>query len=161
MHDFHPVTGAPQAFPHVFGNHHRAMLSSRTSKRDRQITLSFMDVMWKKVDEKIRDSLDELTALREGANVACHFRIASRKRPELWNKVRIRQEPHVKDKVSIFRNPMSKPEAHARDQEVFAGLLFFESLRDIGPKFVNIELRGIDDQICDRSDGTQVLPFSG
>ena len=79
--------------------------------------------------------------------------MASGERPELGNEVRIGQEAHVEDQVSVFGHALAKAETHARNQGILVAFAALEALRQHSTQFVNIELRGVDHQIGQRLTG--------
>ena len=65
MHDFHPISGLPQMFAHLFGNHDGTVLAASAAEGDGQVALPFMNVVRQQVHQKIGDARDELLSLRE------------------------------------------------------------------------------------------------
>ena len=159
MHDFHAVSGAAQVFSDFLGDHDGTVLSPRAAERDRQIALAFMNVMRQQVDEQLGNTRDELARLRERADVPGDSGIASRQRPKFRNKVRVGQEADVEDQVGVFRNTLTKSEAHAGNENAFFRGLFLKTLGDVSAKLVHIELRGVDDEVGNRPNGAQVAAF--
>ena len=45
MHHLHAITRFAQPLAHVFRNHHRTMLPAGATETDRQIALSFPDIV--------------------------------------------------------------------------------------------------------------------
>src|SRR6516162_8660830 len=123
------------------------MLASGASKRNRQVTLAFPDVVRNQVDQQFGNALDKLARLRKRPDVLGDSGMPPRKRPELWYKVRIGKEAHVEHKVGIFRNTLTKAKADARDQYVLLTISALKALRQQGTQFVHVKLGGIDDQV--------------
>ncbi len=117
MNDLHRVSGFLQPLSHVFGNHHRAVLSTGASKTDRQIALAFMHVVRQQVDQQIGNAVDEFLGLREGPYVPCNLRIAPGERTKRGHEMRIGQESNVKYQVGVVRNAVLKTKADARNQD--------------------------------------------
>src|SRR5579859_1205242 len=65
MHDLHAVSCLPQALADVFRNHDRAMLATGASERNRQITLTFPDVVGQEVNQQFGNPIDEFLSLRK------------------------------------------------------------------------------------------------
>src|SRR5581483_3904085 len=101
-----------------FGDHHRAMLPTRAAERDRQIALTLLDVVRQEINQKLRNARDELLRLRKRADVLGDPGVASGKRPEFRDKMRVRQEADVENEVCIFGHAMAKAEADAGDEDV-------------------------------------------
>src|SRR4029077_18147217 len=128
-------------------DHHGAMLSAGAAEGNRQVALPFVNVMRKQVDEQVGDAGEELGSLWERTNVFGDTRVAPCKRTELGDEVRVGQKADVEDEIGVLGHALTKSEAHAGDQDTFFRGLFLESLGDVGAKFVNVELRSIDDEI--------------
>ena len=90
---------------------HRPVLSARTSKRNRKITLAFFDVMRQQKLEHIGRLLQKLRRLRKIPHILRHLRMLARQLPELRNKVRIRQKPHIEHHIRIRRHTILESEA--------------------------------------------------
>ena len=159
VHDFHTVSGVTKMLADFLSDHHGAMLSARAAEGDRQVALPFVNVVRQQVDEQVGDARDELASLREGANVLGDVRVASCKRTELGDEVRVGQKSDVEDEVGVLGHALTKSEAHAGDQDAFFRGLFLESLGDVGAKLVNIELGSVDDEIGDGADRCEVAAF--
>src|SRR5260370_14468338 len=69
MRDLHFVSRFPQPLADIFGDHHRAVLSARTSEADGQVALSLANVVRQQVDQQFRDAVNELLRLRERSYV--------------------------------------------------------------------------------------------
>src|SRR6266851_3249881 len=159
MDHLHPISRLPQVSADVSGNNDRTMLSPSATETNGQVALAFMDVVRQQVNQQIGDALDEFLGLGERADILRHARVASCQRAKLWHKVRVGQEPHVKDEVGILGHAMTKAETHARDQDAFLARLLAETLRNVGPQFMDVELRGVDDEIGQPADRAQMAPL--
>src|SRR5215467_3277345 len=136
MYDLHFVSCLAQPVADVLRDHHRTMLTSRTPERDRQVALSFMDVVRQQIDQQLRNARDEFLRLRKRSYIARHLGIASRKRPELRDKMRIGKKANVKYQVGVFGHSMLESETYARHQDVLVGLLLVEPRRDVGAQLM-------------------------
>ena len=113
MHDLYAISRFPQPFTDLFRNHHRAMLAAGTTKRNRQVALSLVDVMRQQVHQQFRYPLNEFFCLRKRPDVLGYARMTSRERAKLRHEMRIGQKAHVEHQVGILRHPMFESEAHA------------------------------------------------
>src|SRR5258708_37310980 len=139
MRDFYPVAGFLQTLGDVFGDHDGAVLAPGTAERDCQITFSFMNVVWQKVNQEIRDALNKFKRLRERTDVLCDFGIASSERAELRDKMGVGQKAYVKDQVGILGHAMPESEADAGNQNISAFFLLLQELDDVRTQLVDIE----------------------
>src|SRR3954465_5397180 len=90
--DAYLVSGFLQVLSDVLRDHHRAMLSAGAAEADRQVALPFIHVMRQKIDQQLRDALDELARLGKGLHVADNLGMASGERAKFRNEVRIGKE---------------------------------------------------------------------
>ena len=150
---FHPVSRFLQSLGHVFRNHYGPVLASGTAESNRQIAFAFVNVMRQKVDEQIRDALDELGGLRKRADVFCDPGMAARERAKFRHEMRVGQKTNIEDQVGIIGNAVLESEADAGNQNVFALLFFLKELIDVSPQLVHIELLGVNHQVSDGTDG--------
>src|SRR5258708_13455588 len=159
MDHLHPVSRLPQIPGDIFGNHDRTMLSPSATETNSQEGVGFMGGVGEQVYQQIGDTLDEFLGLRERADILRHSRVASCQRAKFWHKVRVGQESYVKDQVGILGHAMTKAETHARDEDAFFARLLAETLSNVSPQFMDIELRGVDDEIGQPADRAQMAPF--
>src|SRR5713101_2111914 len=155
MYDFHSIAGLLQAFGNIFRNHHGAVLAAGTAEGDGQITLALVNVMGQKIDQKIRNALDEFACLREGADVFCDFGIASGEGAEFGNEMGVGQEADIENQVGIVGHSVPEPKTDAGDQNIPAFFFFLEQLVDVRAQFVNVEFRGVNHQIGKSANSTQ------
>ncbi len=141
------------------GDHDRAVLPSRATERDRQVTLAFMNVMRKQVDQQIGNARNELPGLRKRADIFRDAWIAPGQRAEFWNEVRVGQEAHVEDQVSVLRNSLTESETHARHQDALFRRFFLKALGDMRSQLVNIELGSVDHEIGSLANRAQMAAF--
>src|SRR5450432_3078600 len=135
MHYFHPVSRLAQVFGHVFRNHDGAVLAAGAAESDRQIAFPFPNVVRQKVDQQIRDALNELLGLGKRANVFRDFLVTPGELTELRHKVGIGQEANIEYEVGIVWDAMAETKAYAGNQNVLAGLLLLlEALDDMRTK---------------------------
>src|SRR3954464_7569129 len=73
-------------------------------------------------------------------------------RAQLRDEVRIRQEAHIEDEISIVRNALAVSEADCRDEDTFPGSCGLKTFNDVRAQLVHGELRGIDNDVCFRAD---------
>src|SRR5690349_23265271 len=135
------------------------MLPAGAPEGNRQITLSFMNIVRQEVDKQVGDALDELAALGKRSDITRNPRIAASQRSKLRHEVWVRKKAYVKNQVRILRHPVAEPEADTGDHQVFTGLLLLEPLRDVGTQFMHVELRSVDHQIGQRPDRSKVFAF--
>src|SRR5579859_2650957 len=140
MHDFYAVSRVPEILPQLFSNHHRTMLPTCATHRDRQIALAFMNVVRKQEHQQIRDPLHELAGLGKRADISRNLRVASGQRPEFWNEMWVRQKADVKHQVSILGHTFPKSEAYARNQQALLRRLLVKTLFDVRAQLVDVEL---------------------
>jgi hypothetical protein len=113
---------------------------ARASEPDRQIALPLADVVRDQVHEQVRDALNKLRRLREGANVARHRGVPSGKFRELRYVIGIGQEADVKHEVAIGRDAIPVAEARNVDKNFRLVPLSLKLLGDYIPQLVNVEL---------------------
>src|SRR5579862_151343 len=77
MDDLHFVPGLAQSLVHILGNHHGPVLSAGASEADRQVALTLVNIMRKKINQQFGNSVDKFLCLREGTNVLGDPRITS------------------------------------------------------------------------------------
>ena len=112
MNDLYAISGVAKVLADFFGDHDGAMLSAGAAEGDRQVALPFVNVVRQQVDEQVGDARDELASLREGANVLGDARVASCKRTELGDEVRVGQKSDIEDEVGVLGNALTESEAH-------------------------------------------------
>src|SRR5579871_540260 len=156
MHNFDAVSGATKVLANILGDHYRTMLPSGATKGDGEVALSLVDVVRQQVHQQIGNARDEFAGLREGSYVFRHAWIASGERPKLGHKVRIGQEAHIEEEIRILRHALAETEAHARDKNALFRGLFLKTLRDVGAQLVDVELRGVDDEVGEAADCAEV-----
>ena len=147
MHDFHPVSCLVQPLSHFFCHHHRTVLAASAAKRNRQITLAFVNIVRQQINQQLGNAGNEFLRLRKRPDVFSHARIASTERPEFRYKMRIRQKAHIENQIGVLGYSLAKSEAHTRNQNTFVVGMFAKPLRDMRPQFVHIELGGIDHDV--------------
>src|SRR5216110_2663196 len=111
------VTQLLQCFLQRLRQHHRPMLAARTTKRDRQITLPFGNVMWNQISQHPLNPLKELSRLRIRKDESPDLGILSAKTPQPRHEMGIRQESHVEHKVAVARQAVLIAKANQRNQE--------------------------------------------
>src|SRR5512135_1796149 len=146
MHNFGSVSLFVQRLPNRFRQHYRAMPPARAAKCNRQVALPFPDIMRDQISQQALDAPQEFPGLRKRSDVSGDTRLASRILAQLRNKMGIRQEAHVKDKVGVGRKPVPVSEAHERNHHRTA-VCFLEPADDELPQFVNVELGRVDNHI--------------
>src|SRR5262245_56132897 len=119
------------------------MLAACTTEADGQITLSLPHIVRQQINQKVRDTIDELLGLMEGAEVRGHSRVPCRQRTALRDEVRIGKKSYVEAQIFVVRHAMSEAEAHTRNQQVPVRRLLLEAFRQMRPQLVHIELRGL------------------
>src|SRR6185503_12338960 len=102
--------------------------------------------MRNQVVQQAVDAPEEFRGLRKGADVAFDLGILAGKFREMRDEVRIRQEANVKNQIRIGRQTIAITETHQRNQQgpLGAALKF---ARNKLPQLVNIEARGVDDNV--------------
>ena len=91
MRNFDSVAGLGQALLDLFSDHHRAVLSTRATEADGQITLALADVVRNQVHQQVGDAVNELLGLGKRADIFRHLRMAAGQRAEFGNEVGIRK----------------------------------------------------------------------
>src|SRR5512143_2475789 len=81
------IAGLAQAFAQLVGDHHAAMVPAGAAEGNGEVALPFLNVVRQKIDQQVRDALDELLGLRKGPDVASHTGILAGKLLERWNVV--------------------------------------------------------------------------
>src|SRR5947209_9703961 len=130
-------------------------MTAGTAERDGQIALPFLDVMREQIYEELRDTLDELHRLREGADVACHLRMPSAELLELRDVVGIGQESDIEHEVAIGRHAVTEAEARDVDDDVRFVAAAVEFLADNLGQLRAVEVGGVEDVIGERADGLE------
>ena len=64
--------------------------------------------------------------------------------------MRIRQEANIEDEVGVFGDAFAIAKTDARDQDVLFAAASLEARVQQTARLVNVELRGVDDQISER-----------
>ncbi len=126
MYNLHSVARFLQPLGNIFRDHHRAVLAAGAAEGDGQVALAFVNVMRQKIDQQLRNPLDEFAGLREGADVFCDFGIASGERAEFRDEMRVGQEADVEHQVGILGHTVPESKADAGNQNVSAFFLFLE-----------------------------------
>src|SRR5690242_630682 len=135
------------------------MMAARASKTDGQIALALSDVMRDEVDQQVRDAFDELLRLRERADITRHAGVPARQMLKLRDVIRIRQKADVENQVAVWRDTVTVTKAGDVDADLCLFAVTAQLVGDHLAQFVNVELRGVDDVICQLSDGGQLLAF--
>ena len=65
MHALYTVAGFMKALADLFRNHYRAMLPAGATRSDRQVALSFVNVVGKKINQKVGNALNKFLRLRK------------------------------------------------------------------------------------------------
>src|SRR5438067_2247323 len=84
----HVVFRLGQPLANFLSDHHRAMAPAGASEANGEITLAFADVVRQQVDKQLGDAFNELTGLRERADIVCDFGMESGKGTQLRNEMR-------------------------------------------------------------------------
>ena|SRR5437879_5589468 len=113
MHYLDSIFGLAQAFPYLFRDHYRAVLSTGATECDGEVAFAFLDVVRQQIYEQVRDALDEFLGLGKRADVPGDLRIPPGERPEGGNKMWIGQEADIEEQVSVVGYSMFKAEADA------------------------------------------------
>src|SRR5579885_1344502 len=113
VHNLDPVPRLAQQLAHVLGDHDRAMLPAGATEADGEVALPFAHVVGQKIDQQLRDAVDKLLGLGEGADVPCDLGMAPGKGAEFWDEMRVGQETHVEYEVGILGHAVLNAEAHA------------------------------------------------
>ena len=157
MDNFDTISGTAQMLADFFGHHDGAMLSAGTSEGDGQITLAFVNVVRKKDDEEVGNSGNELARLRKRADVARNFRIAARQWAEFGNEVGVGEKTNVENQIGILGHPLTEAETDTGDKDALVGRFFLlKALVDVRAQFMNVEFRGIDDEVGQVANGTEM-----
>src|SRR6266852_7456536 len=128
-----------------------AMLPSRAAKGNRQVAFSLTDVVGNQIGEQAFDAAQKFSGLGKRANVAAHFRVFSRVAAEARDEMRIRQETNIKNQVGVGGNTVAVAKTHDGDEHgPLVGI--FEPLGNEVAQFVDVELRGINDHVCELAD---------
>src|SRR5208337_2370141 len=160
MHNLHAVSSFVQAFAHFFGDHYRAVLAARASEADREVALAFVNIVRQKINQQIGDAQNELLRLRKGPDVLGHARMTSRKLPKFRHEMRVGEKANVEHQIRFLWHTVAKTKAHARDQNTFSRRLLAEGLGNMSAQLVHVELRSIDDNVRQGTNGRQVAPLS-
>ena len=89
--------------------------------------------------------------MRKRANVTSDALVPAAKVPQARNEMRIRQKAHVEHQVRVGRNTIAKSEADNGNQQwPAAGIL--KSVNDELAQLVNVELRGVNDDVGEATD---------
>src|ERR1700685_140617 len=135
------------------------MLTAGTAKGDREIALAFVNVMRQQINQQFRDSLNEFLGLRKRTDIFRHFWIAAGQRTKFRHEMRVGQKAHIENEVRIFGNSMAEAEAHARHQNIFIRRLLLETLVNVGAQFVDVELRGVNNEVSQSSYRAEMASF--
>ena len=159
MYDFHTVSGAAKMFADFLGNHDGAVLASGAAESDRQVTLSFVNVV-RQQEKQIRNGArDELPGLGKRTDIFRDTGIPPRERSELRDEMRIRQKAHIGHHVGVLWKALPESEANTGNEQVLLRGLFLKALSDVSAQFVDIELGSIDHEVGHGTDCTQVTAF--
>jgi len=74
---------------HPFGHHYGTVLSAGAAERNRQVALSFFDVVGNQIRQQPLHAAQKLAGLRKGLDVPFHLVIFARVTPQFRRKVRI------------------------------------------------------------------------
>src|ERR1022692_3069063 len=160
MIDLRLKPGVRQGPADLLGNHHRPMMAAGTAEGDRQVTLSFANVMRQQVDQQVCDPGHKFRRLRKRTDVLCHAGVLPVQVLEPWNVVGIRQKPDVKHQVAIRRHSIAKSEAGDVDLNGRLIALPAETLTDKIAQLVDGEPGGVDDQVRHGADRRQLRAFA-
>ena len=89
--------------------------------------------------------------LRKRADIARDALVFAAERPQARNKVRIRQKPHVENKVGIGGNSVAESEAHDGNQQRPSARIL-KTVDDELAQLVHVEFRRVDNDVREPPD---------
>src|SRR6185437_1063042 len=101
-------------------------MAAGAAERNREIALPFAYIVRQQINQKLRNPVNELPGLREGAYVTRHSRVPPRQLFKFRNVVRVRQKSHVENQIAVRRNAMAKTEAVHIDHNLVVFLRVLE-----------------------------------
>src|SRR6202008_2694654 len=104
-------------------------------------------------EQQIGNAVKELLRLREFAHVGDHFGMPPGEMAKLLNEVRIGKEAHVEDEIGLEWDSVLVAEALGANQEAAAVRAALELVLNMSPELVNIEIRGVDENIGNVANG--------
>src|SRR4029434_9489339 len=113
----HPQPHPGRVFQRPFErlrDHHGSMPSTRTTNRDRQVTLALGHVMRKRERQKRGQALDEVLGDLMAAHETNDLCIATREMTQAIHEVWIWQTPHVEYEIGLGWRSRLEPEAEDR-----------------------------------------------
>src|ERR1051326_4102730 len=93
-------------------------MASRAAERNRQVALTFSDVVRQQVNQQRGNAVDELACLRKRSYVPRHLGMLAGVLLELRNVIRIGQEPHVEHEVAVYGHAVTVAEARHVDADL-------------------------------------------
>src|SRR5271170_4462194 len=134
------------------------MAATGAAERDGEIAFALGNIVRDQVQQQAFDAAEEFAGLREGTDVASDAGIFAAEFPQARDEMRIGQKANIEDQVRIRGNAIAKAEADGRDeQRATAGIL--EAIDDELAQFVNVEFRGVDDDIGETANGRHAAAF--
>src|SRR5262245_30336221 len=107
-----------QMFTNRVSDKHGAMAPTGPAYANRHEVYAFFFVLRKKKVDKGVDVIQELRRSLMGIHVLNDGRIRSGVGFQMRHKIRIRQEPDVKDQIRIDGNTVLEPKAHERYEQM-------------------------------------------
>src|ERR1700722_5016780 len=133
------------------------MLPARATEADSEIALALVNVVGKQIYEQFRDAADEFLGLRKGPDVFGDSRMPSREGAKLRHKMRVRQKAHVEHQVGVVGHSVFESEADTGNKNCLLRTgCVLEAVGQVRAQLVDVELRGVDDQIGKGANGTQM-----
>src|SRR5271155_4441130 len=134
------------------------MAAAGAAERDGEIAFALGNIVRDQVQQQAFDAAEEFAGLREGTDVAGDAGIFAAEFPQVRDEMRIGQEADVEYQVRIRGNAVAKPKADDGDeQRAAAGIL--EAINYELAKLVDVEFRGVDDDIGETANGRHAAAF--
>src|SRR5437667_10201537 len=112
--DDHRLALLPEVAGQLFGHDDRPVAASRAPDGDRQVGLPFLEVAGNHGVEQRPQLADELAVRALARHELPDGRVGPRQRPEPFDPMWVREEPHVEDKVGVARQTVLVAERHDR-----------------------------------------------
>src|SRR5215469_2264599 len=152
MHHFRSISATVQVAANHLRQSDRTVSSPGASQRHRQITFPLVYVVRNEIAKQTLDAVQELLRLRKRPDVTFNMPVLAAKGPKLRNKMRIRQETHVKDEVRLRWDSVAEAKADQRNEHGAASRLL-EAVHNKLAQLVHVELCRVDNHVGKAADG--------
>ena len=151
------VAGFAKALAEFFGHHHASVLAAGAAEGDGQVAFALFDVMREQVEHELGDTIEELSRLRESADVGGDFRIEAGLLAEFGDEVGVGQEANIENHIGVEGHAILEAETETGNEEALGLLLVAEAGVNVGAELVDVEVGSVNERVGDVANGIEEL----